>query len=469
MRNGPGKILIVDDDPNILLALTQVLERPGMECITFVRGEEAVVWAQEQSPDLAFIDLAMPGMGGQQLLRALREHDGSIPVVMITAFGDMESAVQATQGGAYEFLTKPLDLQRLRLVASRALEYRALSLRLKRIEDGAGAEPLRSQIIGRHPKMIELFRSVGAASMPGNRSTVLITGETGTGKELIARSIHDSSPARQQPFVVVNCAGMVESLVENELFGHEKGAYTGASHRTSGKVETAGAGSVFLDEVGDLPLAVQHKLLRILETGEYERIGGTTTLTTNARFIAATNRDLEAAARGGTFRWDLFYRLNVISICIPPLRQRCEDIPLLADHFLRKHVVPGEAALLLSPDALALLMEHDYAGNVRELEHMLERGITLAPGSVITPEHLPAVTTAPARPAGGDSADSGTSSLEAARKRAMNAFERGFLTDVLERTEGNVTGAAEQAGVRRQYLQRLLKKHGIDASQFRSR
>ena len=461
------KILVVDDDPNILHALTVTFETLGFECATYENGEEALAQFSKEKPSVALVDLAMPGMDGLQVLRALRERDPLLPVIIMTAFGDLDSAVKAVHEGAYEYLVKPLDFQRLKILARRAMEVRALSLAVKHSTSERRTAPADSALVGRHPSMVEVFKGIGLASQEKNRSTVLIIGETGTGKGLVARAIHKASVFRADPFVVVNCAGVPETLIESDLFGHERGAFTGAVDRHIGKVEVAGSGTVFLDEVGDLSLTVQQKFLRLLETGEYERLGSNKTRHVKARFIAATHRDLAAAAKEGAYREDLYYRLNVIKIVVPPLRERREDIILLVDHFLRLTAGGASAkTLAVSPEAMELLHAHDYPGNVRELRHTLEQASALSRGPVMLPEHLPALrrtsTTTPVLPIVSDT-------LREARHFILETFEKQFVERVLRNTDGNVTEAAVQAGVQRQSFQRLMQKHGISSESFRYR
>ena len=467
MNDVPGRILVVDDDPNILQALSVTFETLGFECATYENGAEALAQFAKEKPSIALVDLAMPGMNGLQVLHALRERDPLLPVIIMTAFGGLDSAVDAVHEGAYEYLVKPLDFQRLKVLIPRAMEVRALSLAVKHSSSERRTAPMDSILVGRHPSMVEVFKGIGLASQEQNRSTVLIIGETGTGKGLVARAIHEASAFHSDPLVVVTCAGVPETLIESDLFGHERGSFTGAVDRHIGKVEVAGSGTVFLDEVGDLSLTVQQKFLRLLETGEYERLGSNKTRHVRARFIAATHRDLAAAAKEGAYREDLYYRLNVIKIVVPPLRERREDITLMVDHFLRLTAGGASAeTVAVSPEAMELLLAHDYPGNVRELRHTLEQASALSRGPVILPEHLPglrrASSAAPALPMVSEN-------LREARHYVLETFEKQFVERMLRKTDGNVTEAAVQAGVQRQSFQRLMQKHGISSESYRPR
>ncbi|MBI4615353.1 MAG: sigma-54-dependent Fis family transcriptional regulator [Planctomycetes bacterium] len=463
--NLEGTLMVVDDDPNILLMVKRVFEDPAVDCITCESGTECLDLAGRVNPDVVFLDLAMPGLDGFEVLRELRRRDASLPVVIITAFGELDSAVRAVHEGAYDLLTKPLDLQRLRIVARHALAMRTMTLRLASTEKPAGDGDKPARILGRHPAMVELFKMIGAASAPGNRSTVLVAGETGVGKDLVARAIHDASPERGEPFVTIQCAGVPETLIENELFGHERGAFTDAGPAKAGRVETAGQGTLFLDEVGELSPLVQTKILRLLETREFERLGGRETRHARCRFMAATNKDLAVAVLQRRFREDLFFRLKVVTIHVPPLHARREDIPILVDCFLDRIGRALGHPLFLAPSALALLQAYDFPGNVRELLHMLEQAATLARGSVILPEHLPDIPAAgvPAQPA----LPIVSPRLDEARRHVLELFEKRFVEDTLRQTGGNVTAAAQRAGVHRQHFQRLMQRHAVESRLFR--
>ncbi len=472
-----GTVWVVDDDPSILIVLKQIFEDDlGLACVTFDDGEKCLAQIDHELPDLVFLDLAMPGVDGITVLQELQARDRALPVVMITAFGGLDSAVKAVHEGAYDFLTKPLDLKRLRILAQRALETRMLR-RLDTSSEALGRVDEGPRIVGRHPSMVEIFKLIGAVSASEQKNTVLITGETGVGKDLVARAIHESGPASAQPFVTVQCAGVPETLIDNELFGHEKGAFTDAKSRYIGRIETAALGTVFLDEIGELPPLMQVKLLRVLETREFERLGGQQSLRAQCRFIAATNRDLTHAIDEGAFREDLFYRLRVVTIHVPPLRERREDIPMLVNHFLGRIGRELKRFLSLDPEAQQLLLQGEYPGNVRELLHVLEQAATLCRGRVILPEHLQislgdqisrrSDLSLP-RPAHRDT----PSTLPIASHRLTDArqeFERQFIEQTLRVTGGNVTAAAERAGVRRQHFQRLMQRYDILSESFRSK
>jgi two-component system, NtrC family, nitrogen regulation response regulator NtrX len=443
-------ILIVDDEPSIRSSLRGVLEDEGYRVTAVGSGSDARSVLVEEAPDLVVLDVWMPGMDGLDTLAELKRLRPDAQVVMISGHGTIETAVKATRLGAYDFIEKPLSLEKTLLTVARALDH----ARLER-ENASLRERLaeRTEIIGESPAVTRL-RALIATAAPTN-GRVLIHGENGSGKEIVARAIHALSARRAQPFVEVNCAAIPEELIESELFGHERGAFTGALARRRGRFELADRGTLFLDEIGDMSLKTQAKVLRALEEQAFERVGGKDTLKVDVRVIAASNRDLGALIRQGRFREDLYYRLNVIPIEVPPLRTRREDIPLLVDHFIRLFCAEnGKPERRLAPDTLAYFVAYDWPGNVRELRNMVERLVIMAPGEVITVGDLPAPLRPPDAAAG---AGDGDRSLREAREQ----FERAYILAELRANDWNVTRTAERLGVERSHLHRKLKAYGI--------
>ena len=379
------RILVVDDDPDILVLLRHRLEQLGYAVSTAAHGAEALAKLAGEEPALVLLDLRLPRLSGLDVLQQIKQTAPEVTVIVMTAYASVEKAVEAMKAGAYDFLTKPLTPGHLELVIQKAFEREALqrAQHLLQAELDGKAQP----IIGESPALRQVVeRARRAAQSP---ATVLLLGESGTGKEVFARAIHAWSPRRTQPFVVVNCAALSEELIASDLFGHEKGAFTGAHQRKPGKLELAAGGTVFLDEVGELPPALQAKLLRVLQDHTFERVGGTRTLQVDIRVIAATNRDLPRAVAAGTFREDLFFRLHVIPLTLPPLRERREDIPRLAESFVQKHSLKlKRLGMRLAPEALECLRLYDWPGNVRELENVIERAVVLSSGALIQPEDL---------------------------------------------------------------------------------
>lgn len=453
------RVLVVDDDQDILHALQKRLTWMGHDVLTAEDGEQALKRAIEDQPDLMLLDMELPGLSGLDVLKHLAERRSYVPpqftpaVVVITAFGTIDRAVEAIRLGACDFLTKPFEPDHLAAVIEKAMAQMALTrqIGLLQAEVGDRYEP----VIGRNPRMVELLETAQRAA--GGSATVLLLGETGTGKEVIARALHRWSPRASKPFVVVNCAALPESLLENELFGHEKGAYTGAVKREPGKIESAEDGTVFLDEIGDMPAGLQTRLLRLLQDQEFYRVGGTQSIRTNVRFIAATNKDLKEAIQDGVFREDLFFRLNVISLTIPPLRKRSDDLPTLVDHFLKLYGAKmGHRSLSVSPDTLEVIQDYHWPGNVRELENVLVRAITLCSDDCIEPEHL-GITVSRRLPV--EVAFSDDESLH--YHTVMEQYSRKVLEEALRRAGWNQTKAAELLGLQRTYLTRLLRQRGV--------
>ncbi|OGG45607.1 MAG: hypothetical protein A3F84_15505, partial [Candidatus Handelsmanbacteria bacterium RIFCSPLOWO2_12_FULL_64_10] len=331
------KILVVDDDAAIVFALRRTFEKEGYAVVSAKDGVAGLGAIRSGAPDLAFLDITMPGLDGLSVLAKVREEQIDVPVVIVTGFGTMQTAIRAVQLGAYDYITKPLDVDQVRSAARRALELRRLREEVRGLRARLGTRPPEDSIIGNDPKMQEVYKAIGAVTTTPNETNVLITGESGTGKELVARAIHAHGPAAREPFVGINCAALPGDLLESELFGHERGAFTGATDRKPGRFEIAGGGTIFLDEIGGLSPDLQQKLLRVLQEREFERVGGNAPIPVRARFITATNRDLEGEVRRGAFREDLYFRLNVMRIPLPPLRERRGDIPSLVNHFLSRY------------------------------------------------------------------------------------------------------------------------------------
>jgi two-component system nitrogen regulation response regulator NtrX len=443
------RILIVDDEPAIQSTLRGVLEDEGYHVTAVGTGEDALALVSEEMPDLVFLDIWMPGRDGLETLAEIKRLRPEAAVVMISGHGTIETAVKATRLGAYDFIEKPLSLEKTLLTVARALEH----ARLER-ENAALRERLapRSEIIGDSP-VIRALREQIATAAPSN-GRVLIYGENGSGKELVARAIHARSARRDHPFVEVNCAAIPEELIESELFGHEKGAFTGALTRRRGRFELADHGTLFLDEIGDMSLKTQAKVLRALEEQSFERVGGRETIKVDVRVIAASNRRLEVLIAEGRFREDLFYRLNVIPIEVPPLRERREDIPLLAEHFIRVFCAEnGKRTKTLSGEALAYFLAYDWPGNVRELRNVVERLVIMSPRDVIAVEDLPL----PLRPREAAPAEPRDRSLREARDN----FERAYILAELRANDWNMTRTAERLGIERSHLYRKLKAYNI--------
>ena len=444
-------ILIVDDEKAIQTTLRGVLEDEGYRVSAVGSGAEAIALVQDEAPDLIFLDIWMPGMDGLEALAEVKRQRPESAVVMISGHGTIETAVKATKLGAYDFIEKPLSLEKTLLAAARALEHSRLEREKRdlreRLERG-------QEIVGRSPLIDELRAQIATAAPTNGR--VLIHGENGSGKELVARAIHALSARREGPFVEVNCAAIPEELIESELFGHERGAFTGAVARRRGKFELADQGTIFLDEVGDMSLKTQAKVLRVLEEQAFERVGGKETIRVDVRVLAASNQNLRELIAAGRFREDLFYRLSVIPIEVPPLRQRKEDIPLLVEHFVKLFSGEnGKRPKTVSVEALAYFLSYDWPGNVRELRNMVERLVIMAPRDVITPEDLPP----PVRPREAGAGEE--TQREKPLKEAREAFERAYILAELRAHDWNMTRTAEKLGIERSHLYRKLKAYGI--------
>ncbi len=446
-------ILIVDDEPAIQSSLRGVLEDEGYRVTAVGSGAEAIGAVADEVPDLVFLDIWMPGLDGLETLAQLKRVRPETAVVMISGHATIETAVKATRLGAYDFIEKPLSLDKTLVTVTRALEHARLESENQSLREKLDE---RSQLIGETPVMRALREQIAMAAPTNGR--VLIHGENGSGKELVARAIHAHSARRDRPFVEVNCAAIPEELIESELFGHERGAFTGAHARRRGRFELADGGTLFLDEIGDMSFKTQAKVLRALEEQSFERIGGKDTVKVDVRVIAASNRDLPALTRDGRFREDLYYRLNVIPIEAPPLRVRADDIPLLVDHFIRVFSTEnGKPVKTLSGEALAYFLAYDWPGNVRELRNMVERLVIMAPRAVIEAEDLPA----PLRPKEGWT--EGAEGRERTLREARENFERAYIVAELRANDWNVARASERLGIERSHLYRKIKAYGISA------
>jgi len=450
MTKPRSRILIVDDDPDILELLSDRLQLMRFEVACAKDGQEALSLLRQEAPPLTLLDLQLPRLSGMDVLHAIRREGLETTVIVITALGTPERAVEAMRAGAYDFIPKPLDPGHLEVVINKALERESLRAENWRLHSELEAEA--RPIIGRSPAVQDLIRTAKQAA--ASNATVLLRGESGTGKEILARAIHRWSPRRDEPLVIVNCVALSEELLESELFGHEKGAFTGAHQRKRGKAELADGGTLFLDEVGDIRAPLQAKLLRLLQEHEFERVGGTRPIRVDARFIAATNANLEQAMKQGMFRQDLYYRLNVVSLCLPPLRARREDIDDLANHFVAKYCAElKRPPAAISPAAMTLLRGYDWPGNIRELENAIERAVVLSTAPEIEPRDLPIAQT----PMEEDSEGAADSSY----RLAVLNFKRELLRSALLKADGNQTRTAEALGLQRTYLSRLLRELGL--------
>jgi len=459
-HRGMKKILIVDDEINMLLVLEAMLRKEGFSVLKAADGLEALQ-VLEKDEDIAVVvtDLKMPGLDGLGLLDRVTDAWPGIPVIIITAHGTVSTAVEALKKGAFDYVTKPFDREDLLNVIQKAWRTRIL-LEAEIIPEGGDIEHLN--IIGTSAEMLRIYDVI--AKVARTTTTILITGETGTGKELIAQAIHRNSPRMDEPFIKINCAAIAETLLESELFGYEKGAFTGAVHRKPGRFELAHQGTLFLDEVGDLPKDMQVKLLRVIQDQEFERVGGLRTIHVDVRLIAATNRNLSQAVKDGKFREDLFYRLNVVPIHLPPLRERKEDIEALVEHFIGKfNAKLGRNVRAVSPSVRDIFVNrYDWPGNIRELENLLERLVLFAKGDVISEEDLPQeVRFAERRFHEQPPALEGPGSFKEVLRKRTEEIEKDMIVRVLEECGGNVSRAAQQLGLSRKGLQLKMIRYSL--------
>ena len=466
----PKRTILIAEDEERMRRIFEVNLSDRYQVITVTNGEEAIRVLREREVDLVLSDLRMPVKDGMEVLREAKAHNPSLPVILITAYGTVENAVQAMKEGAYDYLLKPVKIEEVELVIQRALSYADLMDENRYLREELKAAYGIEEIISVNPKMREIMKLIGQVAR--SKATVLIQGESGTGKELVARAIHYRSDRANRPFIPLNCAAIPKDLLESELFGHEKGAFTGAHKQMKGKFELADGGTLFLDEIGEMPLELQVKILRALEGYPFTRVGGVEPISVDIRVIAATNRDLKEEIRKGRFREELYYRLNVVNIKIPPLRERKEDIPVLVNYFLdkyRKEV--GNKELKLSPETLDVLNRYPWPGNVRELENAVLRAMVLAKGDTIRVEDLPEEI----RDA--DQKDIQTprnkeelkKAKKIAREKAARAVEERFVREALRRCNGNISRAAREHGIDRRQFQNLIKKYNILPQEYNVR
>jgi len=457
-----GKILIVDDRKNILEVLSSILEDEGYEVTTAINADAGIEIVSSVLPDVVVSDIKMPGMDGISFQKVINEIDGDIPVILITAYGSIESAVEAIKQGAYDYLTKPIDHDRLKIIIQRAIEKKKYAVENRQFRKELQNKYSYANMIGSSPKIRKVFEMIRTVSK--TLSTVLIQGESGTGKELVARAIHYDSPRKDKPLIGLNCSALSEGLLESELFGHEKGAYTGANTRRIGRFEMAHQGTLFLDEIGEVSPNLQVKLLRVLQEKQFERVGGAETIRPDFRLVTATNKDLRSEALKGSFREDLYYRLSVITIKIPPLRERKEDIPLLITHFLHKYSLrDGKSIKSLSPDAMNTLMKYDWPGNIRELENCIERVVVVCNTDQIGSREIADEICEPLSPNEDRASLSFPSSAIEAKIDDMDLHrqEKELILSALRKTGGNKAEAARLLNIHRRTIYNRIRKYSI--------
>ncbi|TRZ74315.1 MAG: sigma-54-dependent Fis family transcriptional regulator [Deltaproteobacteria bacterium] len=447
-------ILIVDDEKSICQSLGSILTDEGYEVLTAASGEEALKIIKEELPSLVILDIWLPGIDGIETLKMIKSQYSQIRVIMISGHGTIETAVKATKLGAFDFFEKPLSMEKVILIVNHVFELINLEEENKLLKQKISQD---YELTGNSAPILELKEMISIVA-PTN-AWILIMGENGTGKELVARSIHKLSKRAYKPFVEVNCAAIPEDLIESELFGHEKGSFTGATEKKRGKFDLAHEGTIFLDEVADMSLKAQAKILRILQEKKFERVGGNTFIPTDVRVLAATNKDLELEMEAGRFRQDLYYRLNVIPLRVPPLRERKEDIPVLTNWFLREFSLKEcEEGKTIADDALTRLIEHDWPGNVRELKNFIERLVIMVPQDVITANDIPLLTE------GNHEIPEAALPLFASEsfRTAKIDFEKEYIIKKLKEFDGNISRTAEAIGIERSNLHRKIKRYGLD-------
>ena len=449
-----AKILVVDDDASHRTMLKAVLAAEGYQVHEANDGDTACGAVEKTVFDLVLMDLRMKRMHGDVAQKQMVEISPATPVVIMTAFGSVRSAVKALKAGAHDYITKPIDVDELKILVLKTLHHRRLEEENLNLKERLDARFDFGDIIGRSPSMRELFETLSLVAP--SEATVLVQGESGTGKELVANAIHHNSPRKDHPFIKVNCAALPETLLENELFGHEKGAFTGATGPKKGRFQLADRGTLFLDEIAEMAPATQAKILRVLQEREFEPVGGTRTVQVDTRIISATNRNLEDEIAAGRFREDLYYRLNVVMVNVPPLRNRSADIPLLTDYFLDHYAKKNHRSLKgFRPRSMDLLLRHTWPGNVRELENVIERAVIMARGDRVGPEHFPSTIQ-------DRGADESLREPVLASGRSLKEVEKEMILKTLEDMGGNRTRTAETLGISRRTIQLKLKDYGIN-------
>jgi two-component system response regulator AtoC len=460
------RILVVDDSELICQQLSQLLASPDRRIKVAHDGTTALEWIVERNFSLVLTDLCLPGINGLDLIREIRQRDLPVTAIVMTGHASIDSAVAAMKLGAYDYLLKPIDALRLGVLVEQALDDRKLLDEVESLRQGLQQRCAYHNLVGKSPRMREVFSRV--ARVASSSCTVLITGETGTGKELVAQAIHYSDVTRREPLVAVNCAALPEPLLESEFFGHERGAFTGADRQKKGRFEQAKGGTLLLDEIGELPLGMQAKLLRVLQDGTFERVGGTEVIQAECRVLAASNLNLADAVAAGRFREDLFYRLNVVSIELPALRDRVDDIPLLVQHILARLQERRLPAKTLSRETYSRLARYDWPGNVRELEHVIEQAVVTTPGPVIEPENLPPQVVSTREEPFSLDFDLHRP-LQSITEELTERVERAYLQRVLSRYRGRIDRCAAHCGLSRRSISEKLRRYRIDKAEFKSK
>ncbi len=448
-------ILIVDDEKNYLVILEALLAPDGYEIITEDNALNALRLIRETDLDLIISDMKMPGMSGMELLEEAKRIDPELPVIIMTAYGTIEMAVEAMKKKAYDYITKPFRNEELKLTIRKALELYRLKKENRLLSEALSDRYKYGNIIGKSKPMLKIYDMIGKVAQ--SKVSVMISGPSGTGKELIAKAIHYNSPRKNRPFVSINCGALTETLLESELFGHERGAFTGAVAMKKGRFELADGGTLFLDEVGEMPPSLQVKLLRVLQEMEFERVGGTQTIKVDVRILAASNRNLKEDVDGGRFRDDLFYRLNVVQIEVPPLKERIEDIPLLVGHFIEKYRPSGEGKIELSPEVWKVLYSYTWPGNIRELENTIERALVMSPDGLISTEDLPDDLSGKQKELNVDR----FIPVDAPLQKTLEEIEEKLIRRALSQCNNVQSHAAEMLGITKSLIQHKMKKYNI--------